>query len=85
LRGDELAVHLDRGAGVGPGDVGVVGQGGVDDDLQPLEAGAVVEFDEREGLGIAAGADPALEEDGVAWRGGVEGVLTRVRDMGEQK
>ena len=72
---DELAMHLDGGTGVGAGDVGVVGQRGVHDDLQALQAGAVVELDEREGLGVAAGADPALEEDGVGRGGGVEGVL----------
>jgi hypothetical protein len=80
-----LPEHLDRGTGVGPGDLGIVGEGGVDDDLQALEAGAVVELDEREGLGIAAGADPALEEDGVGGAVALRASLTRVRDMGEQK
>ena len=72
---NELAAHLEGGAGVGLGDVRVVGQGGVGDDLDALEAGAVVELDEGEGLGVAAGADPALEQNGVHRGGGVEGVF----------
>ena len=62
---------LDRGAGVGAEDLGrVIGELGVGDDLDALEGRAVVELDEREGLGVAAGADPALEENGLAGGGG---------------
>jgi len=75
LRGDEFAVDGDRGAGAGAGHGGVVGQGGVDDDLDALEAGAVVQFDEGEGFGVAAGADPTLKEDGVEGGGAGESVF----------
>jgi len=72
---DEFAADLDGGAGVGAGNLSIAGEGGVDDDLQALETGAVVEFDERERLRIAARADPALQEDRVGGLRGVEGVL----------
>ena len=76
LRGHELAADLDRRAGVRVENFRrVVGELGVGDDLDALEAGAVVELDEGEGLRVAAGADPALEENGVVGAGGVEGVF----------
>jgi hypothetical protein len=76
LRLHELAAHLDGGAGVGPGDLGrVVGEGGIGDDLDALEAGAVVELEERERLRVAARADPALEQDGADGRRGVQCVF----------
>lgn len=75
LRGDEFAAHRDGGAGAGPGHRAVVGQGGIDDDLDALEAGAVVELDEGKGFGVAAGADPALEKNRVEGFGAGEGVL----------
>ena len=75
LRGDEFAADGDRCAGAGAGHGGVVGQGGVDDDLDALEAGAVVELDEGKGFGVAAGADPALEKDGVEGLRAGEGVF----------
>lgn len=53
----------------------VVRQLGVGDDLDALEAGTVIELDERKGFGVAAGADPSLEEQGVVGSGGVEGVF----------
>ena len=36
------------------------------DDLEILEAGAVVQFEEGEGLGIAAGTHPATDRDVIA-------------------
>ena len=76
LRGHELAADFHRGASVGVKDFGrVVRQLGVGDDLDALEAGTVIELDERKGFGVAAGADPALEEQGVVGSGGVEGVF----------
>ena len=64
-----------RGTGVGARDLGVAGEGGIDDDLQALEAGAVIELDEGERFRVAARADPALEQDRVGGLRGVEGVL----------
>ena len=75
LGGHEFAVDGDRGAGAGAGHGGVVGQGGVDDDLDAFQAGAIVQLDEGKGFGVAAGADPALEKDGVEGLGAGEGVF----------
>ena len=58
-RGDQLPEHLHRGAGGHCGDVLIAGNAGVRDDLQVAEASAVVEFEKREGLRVAAGAHPA--------------------------
>ena len=57
-RGDEFAAHLHRGAGAHLGDRLIAGNGGIGDDLEVAQAGAVVEFDKGKRLGIAAGADP---------------------------
>ena len=75
LGGYEFAANGDRGAGAGAGHGVVVGQGGVDDDLDAFQAGAIVELDEGKGFGVAAGADPALEKDGVEGLGAGEGVF----------
>ena len=62
----EVAADAHGGAGVhtfksGPG-FGAF----IDDDLKILEAGAVVEFEEGESLGIAAGTHPAADGDAIA-------------------
>ena len=54
----EFAVHFHRGAGAHLGDGLVAWDGGVGDDLEVAEAGAVIEFDKGKRLGVAAGADP---------------------------
>jgi hypothetical protein len=70
LRGHDLAGDADRAAGRELlHDVGVAGQVGGDHRLQRLEARAVVDREERQpGLGVAAGADPALDDDAGADR-----------------
>ena len=62
---EHLAFDADAATDIELFDVGfVVGEIGVGDDLHVAEAGAVVEFDEAEAaFGVAAGADPALQED----------------------
>jgi hypothetical protein len=65
LTGDELAGDGDGSAGGHFVEVIGAGDAGVGDDLDAFEAGAVVEFEEGEGFGVAAGADPTGEEDGV--------------------
>src|SRR5262245_64802240 len=61
----DLALDDDAGTGVQVLDDGlVVGQFAGGDDLDVALAGAVVEFEEAEAaLGVAAGADPALQRD----------------------
>ena len=62
---DELALDSDGGSSVHSGDgFGVAGDSGVDDDLNALEAGAVVDFNEGEFLLLAFGAHPAFDGDG---------------------
>jgi hypothetical protein len=59
--------------------------------LDALEAGTVVELDEGERLRVAARADPALQQDGIARRGGVQGVFDQsavdglFRQRGEER
>ena len=61
---DHRAGDDEGGAHVLPGDLLIVGQDvGVHDDLQVLEAGAVVELDEAEGLHVPDGAGPAADGD----------------------
>ena len=69
----EVAADAHGGAGVhafegGPG-FGAL----INDDLQVLEAGAVVQFEEGEGLGIAAGTHPAADGDAIAGFKGSQG------------
>jgi hypothetical protein len=75
LRGNQFAVDDDRGAGMRPCDRTVIGQRGIDDDLDALEAGAVVELYKRKGFGVAASANPTLEKNGVEGFGAGEGVF----------
>ena len=64
-RRHQLSLDHGRGAGRKLGEVFGAGRAGVHDHLQVGEAGAVVQFEEREALGVAPGADPALDRDGV--------------------
>ena len=68
LGGEDDGAGDDEGrAHVLPGDFLIVVQHiGVHDDLEVLEAGAVVKLDEAEGLHVPDGAGPAHDDDGLA-------------------
>jgi len=86
LRRHQFAADLDRGAGLRSADVGgVVRQAGVGDDLDALQAGAVVQLDEGERFRIASRAHPTLQQDGVGRRGGVEGVFDESSGEGHRR
>ena len=66
--GDEFSLDADGGSGGHFADVFVAGNACVCDDLDGCEAGAVVEFDEGECLGVAPSAYPSFDEDVVHGR-----------------
>ena len=75
---------LDEFAGDGDGGSGghfvylvIAGDTGIDDDLDAFEAGAVVDFQEGKLFGVAAGADPSVDLDGVEGGVALEGVFDR--------
>ena len=68
-------MHLDGSPGVDFGHGLVAGDPGVGDDLEIAEAGAVVEFEEGECLGIPAGADPAGHVQVIGGLGATQNVL----------
>jgi hypothetical protein len=78
--GDGDAGDFDGAMGGELGDLaGVVGERALADGLDGVEAGAVVDSNEGEaaiGLGVAAGADPALDGDGCS-----DGCLERIDDL----
>jgi len=63
-----LAPDADRSAGGQPLDLGVIRERRVRDHLQVLQAGTVVELEERKRFGVAAGPDPAADEKILARR-----------------
>jgi hypothetical protein len=72
---DEFAVDLDGGAGAHLGEVFAAGDADIGDDLEVSEAGSVVEFDEGECFGVAAGADPSGDVEVIAGFFAVEDVF----------
>jgi len=60
-RGDKRAAHDDGAADVERRGARIAGRGGVIDDLEVADDRAVVELDERAGLDVPGGANPAAQ------------------------
>lgn len=73
LRRHEGADHLQGGSGGETVDTLESGAGLGHDHLEVLQAGAIVDLNERKALGVAAGADPALDKDAFEGGGAAQG------------